>query len=403
MSFIKNVHVVLASLDLKLFQQSLSKATSVYWPARGRLEQDGEGWKIDCATETPVHLLVENAECLPSWDSKVVQDPGDISNFLPKSSSIFHRDRSLLHLKLTFCEEVTVIGVGWHHVLGDATTLYRFMLTLSEFYQNAVISSLQPSFWRHHFQNPSEDTYSLFSSMMPHLRDAVEPPVLAAKYGTLRTFPVHFFVPRQRAAALRDDIQARMSGSPTNLSLQDCLTAFIVAAINRCEPNAVQRITNAAQWRGISDSWASQNVAGNPIYIIPTQDIDTQHRTNIAHIALLIRQSIITAREPDFVNSYMATAGQLMHTAAETGKQFYFGSDPNTLSVNSTISVNWQRVNFGVPNAKFYTSGVSRYYLRLFRANTTNTDLIDVSLGVPEALYPRLMELLPLKDEILDI
>ncbi|EEB87658.1 hypothetical protein MPER_14928, partial [Moniliophthora perniciosa FA553] len=113
---------------------------------------------------------------------------------------------------------------------------------------------------------------------------------------------------------------------------------YIVATLNRCESNAIQWITNAAQWRSVSAPWASQDLAGNPIYIIPTQNIDILDITDVAHIALLIRQSVLTARDAEFVNDYMSTAGHLMSAAAAAGKQLYFGSDPRVLSVNSTIS-----------------------------------------------------------------
>ncbi|ESK96832.1 hydroxycinnamoyl shikimate quinate hydroxycinnamoyltransferase [Moniliophthora roreri MCA 2997] len=400
MTFIKNVHVISTSLNVDLFRQSLSKSMAIYWPTRGRLERDDRGWKIDCTAEIPVHFLIEKSDCLPPLNENVIQ--ADLSDLLPESSSIFLHDRSLLHFKLTLCGDMTAIGVSWHHVLGDATTLKRFMLTLSEFYESIESSSPPPLFSKHDFGPPSQEALSKFAPMMPHVCNAAVPSSLIAKYSAERIIPVHFIVFKAKVSALKESMQATV-GSCVALSMQDCLTAYIVATLNWCKSNAIRRITNAAQWRSVSAPWASQDLAGNPIYIIPTQDIDTSNITDVAHIALLIRQSVLTARDAEYVDGYMSTTGYLMSAAADAGKQFYFGSDPQVLSVNSTISLNWQNIMFGARDAKFYTSGVSRYHLRLFSANSRIGGAIDVSFGVPEVVYPKLMQRLPLENGVLNL
>ncbi|KAI0781239.1 hypothetical protein BD413DRAFT_446127, partial [Trametes elegans] len=60
---------------------------------------------------------------------------------VPPESSALSSDSSeevsprLLLFKLTLAGTETAIGVSWHHALGDATVMERFMRTLSQAYQ----------------------------------------------------------------------------------------------------------------------------------------------------------------------------------------------------------------------------------------------------------------------------
>ena len=58
----------------------------------------------------------------------------------------------------------------------------------------------------------------------------------------------------------------------------------------------------------------------------------------IVSVAQKVRRSLLEARSPSFVESYMSVAGHHMLRAATEDKKFFFGSDPNVLSVNSNLS-----------------------------------------------------------------
>ncbi|TBU28934.1 hypothetical protein BD311DRAFT_604901, partial [Dichomitus squalens] len=63
----------------------------------------------------------------------------------------------LLFIKLTIAGEQTAIGISWHHTLGDATVLCRFMQYLSQCYQgDGSLPSPIPTFTKRDFAPPSE-------------------------------------------------------------------------------------------------------------------------------------------------------------------------------------------------------------------------------------------------------
>jgi hypothetical protein len=52
-------------------------------------------------------------------------------------------------------------------------------------------------------------------------------------------------------------------------------------------------------------------------------------------------------------------------------------------------------VHFGYPGlVRFYTSGMNKFYLRVFNANAMDTQSVDISLGVPGEMKDRVMNML---------
>ncbi|KAG5637859.1 hypothetical protein H0H81_002898 [Sphagnurus paluster] len=154
------------------------------------------------------------------------------------------------------------------------------------------------------------------------------------------------------------------------LSLQDCLTAYFVAIFSRHRPRSIDKITNAASYREVRAPFVQADVAGNAILIIPTEKIEDMEATNIAAIARKIRKSYQHYLEPQVLEEMISVTGHLMLLAANEQRPPFFGIEPTTLSVNSSIRLNWASTNFGSAGpARFYTSGVSRFYLRACKAN----------------------------------
>jgi len=84
--------------------------------------------------------------------------------------------------------------------------------------------------------------------------------------------------------------------------------------------------------------------------------------------------------------------------AADKKEQFFFGSDPTMFSMNSTVMLDWQAVNFGSPSARFFTSGIGRFYLRVYPANPTSDfgkgEALDVTFGAPASMRQGIIEYL---------
>ncbi|KAJ3757699.1 hypothetical protein EV360DRAFT_83752 [Lentinula raphanica] len=159
MTFIKNVHDIPDALDLDKFQTALSRTLEIYPHACGRLvketnERGMSCWKIRL-TKSTIPLEIVESEDLPKFTDSVIQD--DLAPLLPRTDfDVVNADNALISLKLHVSAQRTIIGVAWHHTLGDAATLLRFLTTFSEYYEGHEpdIGSL-PVFKKHHFSDPS--------------------------------------------------------------------------------------------------------------------------------------------------------------------------------------------------------------------------------------------------------
>ncbi|KAF9070368.1 hypothetical protein BDP27DRAFT_623163 [Rhodocollybia butyracea] len=403
MTFIKNVHEIPDALNLDLFKAALSKSLSIYRHACGHLCQEApevEGmslWKIRI-TDSPVPVEIVEKDT-PILTDCVIQD--DLTSFLPHpNSEVVNNDSPLLSFKLHISKQRTFIGVAWHHTLGDAATLLRFMNTLSRYYQGHDIDhGSLPSFKKHRFPTPSVDDFPRWLPYMSHLAHTYSSTEIQDKYaeGNEVIIPIRAIIRRSEAEILRGRVR-RMLGpdSKLEISIQDCLTACFVVATNNLQTNTVlgvRRITNAAGFRQIVTEWNEPNVAGNSIYIVPSADFDPNRVQDIAYISATIRKSLMEARKPDFLASYMSVAGYQMALAAERKETFFFGSDLTTISVNSNAILNWQGADFGYPSARFFTPGITRFYMRVFPANNyRESEALDLTFGAPASMRQAILE-----------
>ncbi|KIK63778.1 hypothetical protein GYMLUDRAFT_259462 [Collybiopsis luxurians FD-317 M1] len=401
MTFIKNVHDVPEALNIENFKAALSKSLAIYRHACGRLLKesvDGSAtWKIRL-TDSPILLEIVNVEELLHFTDSVIQD--NLVSFLPDTSEVTNIDSPLLRLKLHLSSRRTIIGIAWHHTLGDAATLLRFMITLSDCYQGSEPESNSlPTFRKHRFSEPLSMDIPTWLPHMSHLAHTYSASEIGAKYteGDEVVIPIRAMIRRSEADVLRTKIQATLNpDSMVRLSIQDCLTAIIVSAINSLRPNAVSRVTNAAGFRQVRAEWNDPNIAGNSIYIVSTQDFAPEFAHDPRHVATVIRESLVAARQAGYVTGYMNVAGHLMALAADKQEHFFFGSDPTTVSVNSNFVLNWQAADFGHPKTRFFTPGITRFYLRAFTANPTPSygkgEAIDLTFGAPASLRQGIIE-----------
>lgn len=64
-------------------------------------------------------------------------------------------------------------------------------------------------------------------------------------------------------------------------------------------------------------------------------------------------------------------------------------------AINIIYRLDWQSITFGAPASKFYTSGMSKYYLRVYHANSPSLPgTLDISFGVPTHLESRVLNTL---------
>jgi len=131
---------------------------------------------------------------------------------------------------------------------GDATALLRFMGLLSAAYQDMEGSFTFPTFSRYLFPVSTSHDMETFRSLMPHLAEACSGEDLAVKsfQRNRYTVRIEWIIPRDKADALQTRIR---ESTEEAVSLQDCLSAYIVTLLNRCGKTPINKITNAASVR----------------------------------------------------------------------------------------------------------------------------------------------------------
>ncbi|OJT14189.1 hypothetical protein TRAPUB_9300 [Trametes pubescens] len=439
MNYIENVFVIPTRLDAARFKVALSDTLQLYPHAAGHLIRHSEEWEIIISnTSVPLETVETESASVGIDDNWVLQR--NLRQFFASRKTVAHHYESaphgeeesrLLLFKITFATCETAIGVSWHHTLGDATVLQRFIHCLSERYQDHDVVQLPaPTFSKRSFHNPTPTLKDQYSLLMPHLTNTCPTSELGQRYASMNedTSWVSFKICGDRLRRLKEYTMLAMEDTSAVLSAQDVLTAYIVNVLNRHLGEPITHITNAASYRNVPAVVDSPNVAGNAIYIIPTT-LETAS-ASLLDTALAIRKTISRCRTPVFVEEYMAVASALMLSAVNGDRAWLFKAEPGKLSVNSNAAyassswpkydshhmlcyyrINWRSAHFGYPHAtRFHTSGLNDRYLRVFSSNPASTaanslsdynvtddDSLDVFFAIARDLRDKVVETIELE------
>jgi hypothetical protein len=197
----------------------------------------------------------------PSLNAWVVQDSLGPYIAMPQG------DGSLLRIRASIGKGQTVLGVSWHHVLGmydpvfiiiiylevillgDATTLLRFMRSLSQIYQNQPLLDPVPKFSKHSFDvpKPTAEEIAQQTPTMSHLACTYPPSEIGKKYAERNEGMVPIRV-RWSVGVVEKLLGwvRGLEGSKVSLTRQDCITACVAVVLNLCRKDSVKKITNAA-------------------------------------------------------------------------------------------------------------------------------------------------------------
>ncbi|KAG0705325.1 hypothetical protein DFH29DRAFT_1077723 [Suillus ampliporus] len=398
--FVDNVHAFDGNIVIERFHDALASTLQIYPHAAGQLCTTGGRWFIQLTNSgLPVEVEDRREELFTSiirgdW---VIQD--DLSPLLSRpqpDAAVVNGSASLVRFKITTFKDRTCLGVSWHHTLGDAVALCRFMQTLSRFYQRVEPVFTPPTFDKHEYRTPQPSVSSDFLPLMPHLWVSYPFNELEAKYAEacedLRNLRWRFH--EHHLHALHSMLSANEEGY---LSLHDCLTAYMVALLNRSMARPIRMVTNAANSRRVEAHYIASNVAGNVIQNILTGTLPSHMRG----IATAVRESIVRCRDEMFLEDWMAAASDLMLTTANAGKSFFFASRPDVMTVNSNVTIDWCDAHFGFPDSSsFFTTGSLKFYFRPFKSNPTLCDgtwrprngSVDISMGVPREMKSKLLD-----------
>ena len=131
---------------------------------------------------------------------------------------------------------------------GDATVLFRFTHSLSQFYQNKAPEFAIPTFRKHVFPSPSEAIAAEYHSLTRQLN--VYPIAeLGSKYAEAMK-GVESVQWRFTGEELRRLHAIISSSEQQTLTIQDCLTAYLVTVLNRAQEKHIPQITNVLSVSG---------------------------------------------------------------------------------------------------------------------------------------------------------
>jgi len=329
----------------------------------------------------------------------VVQD--DISplfNHQPVGADPVNGDSPLLRLKMTFFNNETCIGISWHHTLGDAITLSRFMHALSQLYQGLPLEHAAPTFKKYQFPVPTSSVSAEFWPLMPQLHKSCSVNEVIEKYVELFKDLEHlkwrFSV--DDLTTLRSTLSYGQEGK--YLSTQDCLSAYLVTVLNHNTSTPIRSVRNVSSYRDVCAPFIDKDVVSNLVRSFPASV-----PTDMTGIAIALRHALIQSREPDYIYNWMTVASSHMLEMANAGKPFHIGEHRDAVNVNSNVRIDWCDAHFGCPDgSRFHTTGVYKGHLWCFRSNPIKGDdgiwracqSVDVSMGVKVGLKPKLLETL---------
>lgn len=400
--YVDNVHVIPGAIDLERFESALSQALSLYPHAAGRLRRCGGRWSIELTNSSvPVDVSYEQEKSLSlvlQNDYVIQEDLSPLLSCHSDGADTVDKEEPLLWLKLTFFEEQTCIGVSWHHTLGDAIAMHRFMLTLSQLYQCKSPEFAPFIFRKHDFPPPSDDIAAKYYDKIRHLHHSCSPAELGAAFSEANA-EVQNFQWRLSSEELRR-LRTMVSGSVYQaLSTQDCLTAYVVTVLNLVQEKPIGIVTNVCNYRRVKAPFIAENVAGNAF----SNAIADSLPIDLAGIASAIHTSIIHTRGVQYLMNWLSTASDRMLHQANLGKVFFFSPHDDVLVGNSNVCIDWCSAHFGFPDStRFHTCGFSKFHLRSFRSNPvkedgntwhSRADSIDISIGIPVTLKTRVEEI----------
>lgn len=122
------------------------------------------------------------------------------------------------------------------------------MQTLSHAYQGTPLPD-PPTLAKHAFPIPSQELIERYKAAMPHLARTYHQSELAAHYASMNQDVARVDV--RIAGLLLDRLagEVREQTGDAKISRQDCLTAYVVTILNRCETGHIGVVTNAASVR----------------------------------------------------------------------------------------------------------------------------------------------------------
>ncbi|KAI0765761.1 hypothetical protein BC629DRAFT_908570 [Irpex lacteus] len=412
---VDTAHVVPGPIDIVRFNDALA-STLAHFPAHaGRLLRPphGEGhWKIRLTNEgVPVYIVDNDAETEVPDDS-IVQAPWTLTNGVDIVRYLDHGPTEPV-MKITITRFTktgsTCVGLSAMHFMGDAHVILHFARTLSQYYQGLEPVDPPPSYTHERSSLDSINLDAYANIPLPGIKHLYPMRETPPHYHPERVQPVKLTL-RLLASQIKQahavaQAEIRKNNPKAFLSRQDVLVGLLAYSLSHAEPDIapVQHITSLFMTRGIGSK--PSHTIGNALLWIPTEPAPDFSSETVATIALRVRQSLLRARDPDYVAAFDALHAQKLEEVgnAELGQDFLMR--PGDMVINSTWKFDWLSAHFGYPGrTRFYHTLINGpRFIKFFRPNPTllpdgtwrssSPDDVEIDLYLPREVKERFKEI----------
>lgn len=295
---------------------------------------------------------------------------------------------------------------------------------ISHFYRSVSTESLPlPSLNKVFFPPPPADPAAAakFLPLMKHLREAKSPEQLIPLMldSQERTLPINIaFTARELATLVKGASMTTPDPASSRFSRVHVLMAYIVFHYNRAVSavhpgqDLVDTVVNTLDYRG-NPKFAPPAMFGNaaitltcPSFTLPLEpDPMTagprEHTIHffrcLATIASSIRAGSTQARDPEFLEPYLAFHNDLCRKAYQEGLyQHLLPANDREMTFNSSHQVNWRKAGdlfdagseyADAKYTRFHSSAVIERYVRIFNGNPVWRDGKNGSKGEWDFTY----------------
>lgn len=406
--------VLPAFIDVERFCVAVAKTLSIFPGVAGRLCKlpDTGGKKGDIYLRltnsgVPVSVVDDyTTERFPM--GHVLVDPEEFEPWVDPIPlpSVVDEDEPLFRVRLTRLHKSgqMIYTTCWLHALGDGYMASLVGTYISTFYRGDSVEHLPlPSMEKVFFPPPPSDPAmaAKFLPLMKHLRDARSPEELIPLMleSQERTVPINLpFSASQIQRLAKRASMATADPAMSRLSKVHVLMAYIVLQYNRAVREVrpghelVDTVVNTLDYRG-NPQFAPVAMFGNaaitltcPSFTLPSLPENAGPREQtirfyrcLAVIASSIRAGSLQARNPEFLEPYLAFHNDLCRTAYQQGfYQYLLPANDREMTFNSSHQVDWRRAgDFFTKDSefadskytRFHSSAVIERYVRIFPAN----------------------------------
>ncbi|KIY63160.1 hypothetical protein CYLTODRAFT_458368 [Cylindrobasidium torrendii FP15055 ss-10] len=302
-----NSYIIPELVNVDRFKAAVARTLTIFPLYAARVSCGGDGgvpWKITLPPKgIPLTISVSQETKIAPTDT-IVQKP---LRFLPPLNArqiVLDPEAPLAAILLTMFPKVgaTSIGITRWHPIGSDYVANRFISALSKAYQGLALDVPHPVYKAARSYLPAPDSTYL---------KGVDTLAVKAYYPANSTHPqldpsqppnvrLDFRLSAKQTQQLHDSILALGGESPSFLTLQDCIVAFIVVATNAADSSnpPIHTIDTILDVRGAAS--IPSELSFNGFTFAPNRVTPRDWDDYYAYAAA-VRKSIMRGRDPNFL------------------------------------------------------------------------------------------------------